>query len=138
MLRAAQASSGLATLALFGFAMLYLFNPMAASGANGLDPVGEYGLTNMRTLAAPLLAMAVMAGIGTVKKSFVFVAPAALYFLFTAVIRVFGLVVDGANSQTLRGLVLALVLFALAEFAIFVFKKDAKETNGPATQLKAA
>ena len=91
-----------ATLALFGFAMLYLFNPMAASGANGLDPVGEYGLTNMRTLAAPLLAMAVMAGIGTVKKNFVFVAPAALYFLFTALIRVFHRSVGSGIIAALR------------------------------------
>ena len=122
-----QILTGLLALILFGFAGLYLFNPLGASELNGLTPNDAYGVTNLRINAAPLAAFGLMAAIGAVKKNFVFIAPAALYFLFTALIRVVGLIVDGAHSDTIRGLVLAVVLFIVAEICLQVFKKNSEK-----------
>ncbi len=129
MLRAAQVAAGLIALVFAGFSILYIFSPLGASAANSLDPIGESGMTNMRALAAPLLAMGLMAAIGAVKKNAIFLAPAALYFLFSIVIRVSGLIVDGAGGSTVRGIVVPIVLFAIAEFAMFVFRRA---SNGEA------
>lgn len=133
MLKAAQILSGLLALILFGFAGLYLFNPLGTSTLNGLTPSDAYGITNLRATAAPLAAMGLMAAIGAVKKDPVFIAPAALYFLFTILIRLFGLIVDGAHSSTIRGLVLAAVLFVIAEIGVQVFRRAGKVTAKPAT-----
>lgn len=133
MLKVTQILSGLLALILFGFAGLYLFNPMGASALNGLVPSDGYGVTNLRATAAPLAAMGLMAAIGAVKKDPVFLAPAALYFLFTLLIRVFGLIVDGAHSSTIRGLILAAVLFVIAEIGVQVFRRISKSTAKTAT-----
>lgn len=128
MLRLAQIASGLLAVVFAAFSILYLFNPLGASALNGLDPVGDHGMTNMRVLAAPILAMGVMAAIGAVKKEAIFLAPAALYFLFTVIIRVTGLVVDGGSTGTIRGIILAAVLFVIAEFALQVFRRSSNST----------
>ena len=131
MLKITQILSALLAAILFGFAGLYLLNPLGASALNGLSPVDAYGTTNLRTLAAPLAAMGLMAAIGAVRRDPVFLAPAALYFLFTILIRAFGLVVDGVTSGTLRGLVLAAVLFVMAEIGVQVFRRARKSQIEP-------
>lgn len=132
MLKATQILSGLLAAILFGFAGLYLLNPMGVSVLNGLTPTDAYGVTNLRATAAPLAAMGLMAAIGAVKKDPVFLAPAALYFLFTLLIRVFGLIVDGVHSSTVRGLILAAVLFVVAEVGVQVFRRLRKTEAGSA------
>ncbi|QMU58847.1 MAG: hypothetical protein GKR98_11965 [Boseongicola sp.] len=131
MLKAVQILSGLLAAVLLGFAGLYILNPLGASSLNGLSPVDTHGVTNLRVLGAPIGALGLMAAIGAVKKDPVFLAPAALYFLFTILIRVFGLIADGAHSSTIRGLVLAAVLFIVAEIAVWVFRKEQKTKNDP-------
>ncbi len=128
MTRAAQILSGLLAVILAAIAMTYLFNPSAAADANGLNPVTEFGVTNMRTLAASMLMVSVTAAIGAVRKSWVFLVPAALYFLFTALIRVFGIFADGADPSTIRGLILATFLFAVAEFGVQIFKRSERQS----------
>ena len=124
LIKVTQILTGLLALILFGFAGLYLFNPLGASELNGMIPNDAYGITNMRVNAAALASFGVMAAIGAVKKDFVFVAPAALYFLFVILIRLLGLALDGGHSDTIRGLVLAIVLFIIAEIGVQVFKKN--------------
>ena len=128
MLKSAQILSGLLALALFAFAAFYLINPNGAASARGFEPIGDYGLTNVRLQAATFITLAVMSAIGAVKKDFVFLAPAALFFLASIVIRIIGLFVDGADPATLRVMVPAVVLFVVAEFALQVFKRASKET----------
>lgn len=129
MLKIAQILSGLLALALFAFAALYIFNPTAAASARGFEPVGDYGMTNIRVLAATFVTLGIMSAIGAVKKNFLFLAPAALYFLVSIVIRVIGIVVDGADPATLRVMIPAVVLFIVAEFALQVFKRAEKHTG---------
>ena len=130
MTRAAQILAGLLALFVAGFGLLYALNPLGASAANGLAPDTVFGMTNMRTLAAPMLMIALMTAIGAVRQSWEFLLPAALYFLFTALLRVLGLVADGFDTSTLRGLVLALVLFAVAEFALQIFRRPERRPAG--------
>lgn len=128
MTKAAQSLAGLMALFVAAIAVFYLFNPSAAAQANGFNPATDFGVTNTRTLAASMLMVSVTAMIGALRRDWVFLVPAALYFLFTALIRVFGLVMEGADPGTLRGLVLAVVLFAVAEFALQVFRRgDARQ-----------
>ena len=121
---AARFLAGLLAIFLVFNAGLYFFNPLAAAGVSGLDPTTDFGVTNIRIQAASTLMMAIAAGIGAWKQNWLFMLPVVATFLFVALIRVFGLVADGADPSTLRGIVLALVLFGLAEFAAIVFRKS--------------
>lgn len=129
MLKIAQILAGLLALALFVFAGIYLFNPTGAASARGFEPLGDYGLTNVRLMAATFITLGVMSAIGAVKKDFVFLAPAALFFLVSIVIRIIGLFVDGADPNTLRVMIPAIVLFIVAEFALQIFKRSAKAAS---------
>lgn len=131
MLKIAQILSGLLALALFAFAAYYLFSPAAAALARGFEPIGAYGLTNVRLLAATFITLGVLSAIGGVKKNFVFLAPAALFFLVSIVIRIIGIFVDGADPSTLRVMIPAVLLFVVAEIALQVFKR-AEQNPAPA------
>lgn len=123
MTRAAQILAGLLALFVGFIAVQYLFRPHALIGVNGFNVDTTFGITNMRTLAAPLIMIAFMSAIGALRQNWVFLLPAALYFLATALIRLFGLVLDGFDTGTIRGLILAVVLFGVAEFALQVFRR---------------
>lgn len=68
MLKSAQILSGLLALALFAFAAIYLFNPTGAASARGFEPIGDYGLTNIRLQAATFITLGVMSAIGAIKN----------------------------------------------------------------------
>lgn len=123
MTRAAQILSGLMAVFVAFLAFQYLLRPVAISEINGFNPDTTFGVTNMRTLAAPMLMIAGLSAAAAIRQNWILLLPAALYFLLTAVIRVFGLIADGYDTSTLRGLVLAVVLFAVAEFALQVFRR---------------
>ena len=57
------------------------------------------------------------------RQEWEFVAPAALYFLLVAVVRVLGLTLDGFDANTIRGLLLAIVLFAMAEVSLQLMRR---------------
>ena len=123
MTRAAQILAGLMA-AFTGFiALQYLVSPLTVSAINGFNPETTFGTTNTRTLAAPMLMVAGMAAAGAWRQQWILLLPAALYFLFTVIIRIFGLIADGYDISTLRGLILAAVLFGVAEFALQVFRR---------------
>ena len=124
MFRAAQILAGLMAVFLIFLGGLYAFNPDAASSANQLNPETLFGKTNIRVMAAPMLMMGILAAIGAVRADWKLVLPAALYFLLVIIIRIIGLVADGFDTGTIRGLVLATVLFVVAEVAVQVFRKS--------------
>ncbi len=126
MLKIAQILSGMLALLLFAFGAFYIFNPAGAASARGFESIGEYGMTNVRLMAATFVTLGILTAIGAIKKDFIFLAPAAVYFLASIVLRIFGIIVDGADPSTLRVMVPAVVLFAVAEFALQVFKRAAK------------
>lgn len=125
MLKIAQILSGLLALALFAFGSIYLFTPETAASARGFEPIGDYGLTNVRLMAASFITLGILTAIGAVKQNFLFLAPTALFFLVSLVIRIIGIVVDGADATTVRVIVPAVILFVVAEFAVQVFKRSA-------------
>ena len=128
MIRAAQIAAAAVALASILFSIGILFNPVGTASSLNWATDTPFGTTNLRTTAASLLMIAVTAGIGAVRKNWIFLLPAALNFLFTALIRVFGLVADGYDPSTLRGLFIALVFFAAAEFALQVFRKAERQS----------
>ena len=127
MLKIAQILSGVLALALFAFGAIYLFIPESAASARGFEPIGEYGLTNVRQLAATFVTLGILAAIGAVRQNFLFLVPAALFFLVSLVIRFIGIAVDGADATTVRVIVPAIILFVVAEFAVQVFKRSAAD-----------
>ena len=124
---AAQILSGLLAAFLAFNAVLYVFNPMAAATASGLNPTTDFGVTNVRIQGASMLMLAIAAGIGAWKQNWLFLVPSVATFLFVALIRVFGMFADGVDPGTIRGLVLALVLFAVAEFAAIVLRRSERQ-----------
>ena len=76
------------------------------------------------------LMLAIAAGIGAWKQNWLFLVPSVATFLFVALIRVFGMFADGVDPGTIRGLVLALVLFAVAEFAAIAFRRSERQAAG--------
>ena len=127
---AAQILSGLLAAFLAFNAILYVFNPMTAAEASGLNPTTDFGVTNVRMQGASMLMLAIAAGIGAWKQNWLFLVPSVATFLFVALIRVFGMFADGVDPGTIRGLVLALVLFAVAEFAAIVFRRSERQAAG--------
>ena len=129
ILKIAQILAGLLALALFAFSAIYIFNPTGAASARGFVPEGAYGLTNVRLMGATFLTLGILTAIGALKKEYMLVAPAALFFLVSIIIRVLGIIVDGADASTVRVMLPAIVLFIVAEVAVQVFKKAGKETS---------
>lgn len=127
MTRAAQILAGLLALFVGFIAVQYLFRPMTVAPLNGFNPETTFGVSNVRTLAAPMIMIAFMSAVGALRQNWVFLLPAAIYFLATALIRVFGLIADGYDVSTIRGLVLAVVLFGVAEFALQVFRRAERQ-----------
>jgi hypothetical protein len=115
--------AGALALALTGFALFYIFDPAGAAAANGMAPETSFGMTNMRANGAGMLMLAVLSAIGAARQKWEFVAPAALYFLLVAVVRVLGLTLDGFDANTIRGLLLAIVLFAVAEVSLQLMRR---------------
>ena len=129
MMKIAQILAGLLALALFAFSAIYLFNPAGAASARGFVPDGAYGLTNVRLMGATFVTLGILTALGALKREYMLVAPAALFFLVSIVIRIVGIVVDGADPTTLRVMIPAVVLFVVAEFALQVFKNAGKTTG---------
>jgi hypothetical protein len=129
MLKIAQILSGVLAVALLAFGSIYLFTPENAASARGFEPIGDYGLTNVRLMAASFITLGIMTAIGAMKRNFLFLAPAALFFLVSIVIRIIGIAVDGADATTVRVMVPAVILFVVAEFAVQVFKRSAADSH---------
>ena len=127
MTKVAQILAALMALLLAGLALFYIFNPSGAASANGMAPDTNFGITNMRAQGATMLMLAVISAIGAARQAWEFLAPAALYFLLVMVIRIIGLALDGYDPSTIRGLVLAGVLFAIAEFGLQVFRRASRK-----------
>lgn len=127
MMKIAQILSGVLALALLAFGSIYLFTPENAVSARGFEPIGDYGLTIVRQMAASFITLGILTTIGAVKRNFLFLVPTALFFLVSLVICIIGIVVDGADATTVRVMVPAVILFVVAEFAVQVFKRSAAD-----------
>lgn len=127
MIRVAQILSVLGGLFVAAISVLYLVSPTTAASFNGFSLTDTFSTTNMRTLFAPMAMVALTAVLGGIRKDWKFLLPAALYFLFVGVARIIGLIADGFDVSTVRGLVLAVVFFAIFEVALQLFRRESKK-----------
>lgn len=126
MIRFAQILSALFVLVLGASALTTIFSPMSINEPSGFNAVTNYGITNLRTLGAPTLSLAVITAIGALKKEWLLILPASLYFLFNGSARLISVFVEGYEPIMLRGLILTFTLFALSQVALHMFKRTDK------------
>ncbi len=80
MQRAAQILTGLLALFLVYLSIRYIFTPDALVSFNMLTPDGNFGLSNFRAQAAPMLMIAILAAIAAVKEDWKFITPRRALF----------------------------------------------------------
>ena len=119
----AQVLSGIFVLILGIAGITTMLFPEVIAGPSGFNPVDNYGLTNVRTLGAPTLALAVAAVIGIIRKEWILILPASMYFFFNGLARVISTGVEGYEPVMLTGLIVTFCLFALSQVAIYLFRK---------------
>ncbi|WDE09544.1 hypothetical protein [Thalassomonas haliotis] len=128
MLRIAQLISILFVGVLSTAAIAAIFFPGSVGAASGFNPTSDYGLTNIRTLGAPLLMMAVVTAVAAYSRKWLFLLPATLYFLFNGLTRVISLFNEQYDEVMLRGLFLTFGLFLLATWVLKMFYQAEKST----------
>lgn len=128
MERAAQILAGLFVLVLIAASVSNMFNPASVAETAGFNPTSNYGLTNMRTLGAPTLSIAIITTIGIYRKEWLLILPAAMYFGFNLTARLISIVVEGFEPVMVRGLGITSTLFFLALIAVYLFNRIKTET----------
>jgi len=123
MLRIAQFIAALFVLIFTAASISTIFFPQTVGAASGFNPLSDYGLTNIRTLGAPLLMMAVITGLGIYRQQSILLLPATIYFLFNGTTRVISLFNEQYDPIMLRGLLLTFVLFSLATWVLKIFRQ---------------
>ena len=131
MIKFVQALSWGFVLVLGGAGLTIMLFPAAANEPAGFNVVTDYGLTNVRTLGAPTLALAITTAIGALRKEWLLVLPATLYFLFNATARVISVIVEGYSPVMLFGLLFTSALFAAAAFAVRTFRQQGASRLSP-------
>lgn len=124
MNRFAQLLSWVFVLVLSAAGLMTMLFPAAVSEPAGFNPVTDYGLTNVRTLGAPTLALATTTAIGALRKEWLLILPAMMYFLLNASARTLSVFVEGYSSVMLTGLIFTFTLFVLAAFVVRTFRAD--------------
>ncbi|WDE05838.1 hypothetical protein SG34_002575 [Thalassomonas viridans] len=127
MLRIAQFIAALFVIVFSVAAGAAIFFPDAVGAASGFNPTSDYGITNIRTLGAPLLMMAVVTAIGAYTRQWILLFPATIYFLFNGLTRVLSLFNEQYDDVMLRGLFLTFGLFTLAIFVLKTFRRAEKQ-----------
>jgi hypothetical protein len=128
MERAAQILAGIFVLVLVAASVSNMFNPANVAETAGFNPTSNYGLTNMRTLGAPTLSIAIITAIGIYRKEWLLVLPAAMYFGFNLTARLISIAVEGFEPVMVRGLGITSALFILALVAVYLFNRIKAET----------
>lgn len=99
------------------------FFPQILGDTSGFNPTSDYGLTNIRTLGAPLLMMALVTAYGIFSKNWLLIAPACLYFFLNGSTRVVSLLNEAYDPVMIRGLIITFSLFLLATWVIKTLRK---------------
>ena len=126
MIRFAQILSAIFVLVLGASALTTIFSPMSINEPSGFNAATNYGITNLRTLGAPTLSLAVITAIGALKKKWLLILPASLYFLFNASARLISVFIEGYEPIMLRGLILTITLFILSQVSLQIFRRVEK------------
>ncbi len=124
MIRFAQFLAIIFVLILGATALTTMFNPSSINEPSGFNAITNYGFTNLRTLGAPTLSLAIITAIGALKKEWILILPASLYFLFNGTARVISTFIEGYEPIMLRGLLLTFTLFILSQIALHIFRRE--------------
>lgn len=127
MLRFAQFLSILFVLILGGAGITAIFFPLSINEAAGFNALSDYGITNLRTLGAPTLSLAIITAISLIRKDWLLILPASMYFLFNGSSRLISVFEEGYDPIMLRGLLLTFALFTLSQIALHIFRKAKKD-----------
>lgn len=126
MIRFAQALALLFVLILGGAGLTTILSPLSINEPSGFNAVTDYAITNLRTLGAPTLALAVITAIGAIRKEWLLLLPASMYFLFNGSARLISVFAEGYDPIMLRGLMLTFTLFALSQIALHIIRRADK------------
>lgn len=135
MFRIAQVLSSIFVIIFTAASMSAIFFPETLGAASGFNPTSDYGLTNIRTLGAPLLMMAIVTAVGIYAKNWIYLVPASMYFLFNGSTRVISLFNEQYDDVMLRGLFLTFGLFVVS---LWVLKQFRQVQNRPEQNHAAA
>lgn len=127
MTKLAQLLSGIFVLVLGSAALVTMLFPAIINEPSGFNAISNYGFTNLRTLGAPTLSLAVITAIGAYRKEWLLLLPASMYFGFNFLARLLSTVVEGYEPVMLFGLLMTLTLFTLSQIALHSFRKASKE-----------
>lgn len=127
--RIAQILAGLVAVFLGFLAVRYTFTPDALSSLNQLTPEDAFGRSNIRAMGAPLLALAILTGLGAATKNFFLLIPAPIYFLAVIFTRIVSILTDGGDPAITRSIILAVVLFVLTEISAQLIKRANTQEN---------
>lgn len=125
MIRFSQVLSGLFVLVLGSAGLTTILFPEVINAPSGFNATSNYGFTNLRTLGAPTLSLAIITAIGAIKKHWLLILPASMYFLFNFSARVISVFVEGYEPTMLLGLVVTFTLFSLSQVALHTFRRQA-------------
>ena len=138
MIRFAQSLSVLFVFVLGVAGVTAMLFPSAINETAGFNAVTDYGFTNLRTLGAPTLSLAIITAIGAYRREWLLLLPASMYFFLNGSARVISLFVEQYDPVMLRGLVLTFGLFALSQIALHILRlaenKQANQAGEPAVQ----
>lgn len=123
MIRFAQLLSVLFVLVLGVAGLTAIFSPDTIAEPSEFNITTDYGTTNLRTIGAPTLSLAIITAIGAVRRQWLLILPAAMYFLFNLSARVISVVAEGYESVMLRGLLFTALLAVLAQVALHTFRR---------------
>ena len=126
MIRPAQILLGVVAAILLFLGLKFVFAPDSISAITALTADDGFGRSNIRAMGAPLIMLAIIGSIGAVKASFAYTLPVPLYFLMLIIARIVTLATDGSSPGVVKALIVAIVFFAVTEFALQVFKKAGK------------
>ncbi len=124
MTRAAQIICILLALFLGAIGLGFIFFPDVLAGRFGgslPSSPAEWGAA--RATGGGQVMLAILLLLAAKGQDWKFVLPAALTFLVITIARIISLVLDGSEDGSLRPLIIAIVIFVLAEVALQVFRK---------------
>ena len=133
MIRFAQVLAAVFVAVLASAGLTAMFAPDLIAEPSQFNVVTDYGTTNLRTLGAPTLSLAVITAIGAFRREWLLLLPAAMYFAFNLTARVTSVFVEGYESDMLRGLLFTGTLAILAQIALHTFRTSEE----PAVALAA-
>lgn len=127
MIRFAQLLSVIFVFILGSAGLVTMFFPDMINAPAGFNATTNYGLTNIRTLGAPTLSLAIITAIGAFRKEWLLILPASMYFLLNGISRLISVIVEGYEPVMLTGLVATFTLFFLSQVALHLFRKNAAQ-----------